>query len=426
MKHVRLICLHAVCFTILFLLPAAAAISLPQILPGAAADPLMRFAKANPDESITLYFSRPANLSTAYFSVNGMELDLIGGSADGLSATLDSSGLLRGTEWLLTAGNLTDSSGIPAPIHSIPVAQQAEPGDLVINEILYQPIADPRDGIPDQSEYVEIYNRRGFAISLSNLILHDEPDETGRIWTIVPENSEFQWIAANGYAVIYPEPDDVLLSESRTGIYFDLPEQMNPYAVRMNRSTLSLPVGGRGLFLADSDLNVIDSVHYAPEWHNPNRVSVRGVSLERIDPDLPSDDPSNWSSSAANLGGTPGNKNSLYQQPGAVADEKRITLSPNPFSPDDDGFEDRLFITYHFDDPDYLLRVRIFDRYGRLVRNLADNHPAGLNGSLIWDGLMDDGTRNRVGIYIIHLEAFNAVTSSRIVYRDTAVLARRF
>src|SRR5690625_646563 len=103
-----------------------------------------------------------------------------------------------------------------------------------------------------------------------------------------------------------------------------------------------------------------------------------------------------------------------------------ITLSPNPFSPDGDGHEDHLMISYKLDEPDYLLKVRIYDRYGRVVRKLQDGQPAGLEGTLIWDGRNDGGTGNRIGIYIVVLEALNSASGSHLIFRQPVVIARQF
>lgn len=119
-------------------------------------------------------------------------------------------------------------------------------------------------------------------------------------------------------------------------------------------------------------------------------------------------------------------ENSIFQESGGTSDENGISFSPNPFSPDDDGFEDNLFINYRLDAADYLLRVRIFDRYGREVRELVNNYQAGFEGSLIWDGLTDDRTKNRVGIYIVLFEAYDSASGRDRTFKETVVLARKF
>ena len=167
-------------------------------------------------------------------------------------------------------------------------------------------------------------------------------------------------------------------------------------------------------------------VQYNPDWHNPNIVDTRGIALERINPDFPTNDPSNWGSNTSPQGGTPGTENTIFQEPEAVITDTGVFLDPNPFSPDGNGHEDNLFINYVFDEPDYMLRIRIYDRYGRLVRNLVEGQPAGFEGSVIWDGRTDDGQQNRIGIYIVLVEAYNSSNGSNRSFKETAVIARQF
>ena len=62
------------------------------------------------------------------------------------------------------------------------------------------------------------------------------------------------------------------------------------------------------MYLADSTGTVIDKVNYNSTWHNPNIIDSRGISLERINPALDSDNPSNWGSHTSPLGGSPDQK----------------------------------------------------------------------------------------------------------------------
>ncbi|TVP99003.1 MAG: hypothetical protein EA359_17600, partial [Balneolaceae bacterium] len=339
---------------------------------------------------------------------------------------LDGSSVYMGEELILAAENLTDFQGNITLEANQFVAQPLSPGDLVINEIMFNPIADNRDGLPDQSEYIEIYNRRPYAISLEGIFLHDEPDEKGEITRIDAVSTLGKWIPAGGYAIFYPEPLDVPFVQSRTAVFFDLTDQLKNFAFRANRTTLSLPNAGRQVYLADSTHTTIDMVDYNPNWHNPNIIDTRGIALERINPDLDSNDPSNWGSSANVRGGTPGSKNSIYQDSRVQASKAGVFLHPNPFSPDGSGFEDTLFINYIFDEPDYLLRIRIYDRYGRLVRNLAEGKNAGFEGTVLWDGRTDRGGKNRIGIYIILVEAYNSTNGRNLIFKETAVIARQF
>jgi hypothetical protein len=410
--------------------------------------PEIRFANIIREDTIAVTFNKFVNLagsdsikkntggrlkvansstSSTRFYVNGAEIPvLMYDPQQANRVVLDGSSVERGEELILLAENLRDFKDNFAPEITRAIAQPLTPGDLVINEIMFNPIADNRDGLPDQSQYIEIFNRRPYAISLEGIILHDEPDENGEINRIEAVSGSEKWISAGGYALFYPEPQNVPFKQSRTALFFDLTQEIGNFSLRVNRSTLSLPNGGRKVFLADSTLATIDMIEYSQNWHNPNLIDTRGIALERISPDFGSSDPSNWGSSANVRGGTPGSKNSIFQESRIQAAGTGVFLNPNPFSPDGNGFEDTLFINYLFDEPDYLLRIRIYDRYGRLVRNLAEGKNAGFEGTVLWDGRTDRGLKNRIGIYIILVEAYNSTNGRNLIFKETAVIARQF
>ncbi len=322
--------------------------------------------------------------------------------------------------------NLEDIKGNRSAEVSAPIASPLYRGGIVINEILFDPLADSDDNLPDQTEYIELYNPTNEAISLEGITIHDAPDEDDEIRTIEPVSSEFKWIPAGGYFLIYSEDEAETFTSSRIAQYFSLEGESDQFTMRVDRSSLSLASSGDAIYIADSTGATTDSVFYDESWHNPNVFDTDGIALERINPEGPGNDESNWSSSTDISGGTPTMQNTIFQQPGSPPSSSGISFSPNPFSPDDDGFEDNLFINYTLDAPDYLLRVRIFDRYGREVRELADGVQAGFEGSLIWDGLTDDRRKNRVGIYIVLFEAYNSATGSDRTFKETVVLARMF
>jgi hypothetical protein len=383
-------------------------------------------------QTLRVYFNRQPDTATIPQAVfqfeNSPDPYEIKPSGDS-SVQLGFSSPVRGGMERISITGLYDISG--NPIESGPAeflfALPAGPNDLVINEIMYDPVGPPDEYFKTgQSEYIEIFNRRSIAVSIDGLNIRDREELTSTATTIEPEASGTSWVPAGGYLLLYPENDETDFALSRVAQFFDLPGDIEPYAVRFHRSTLGLPMSGRTVVLSDSEGRVIDHVNYRPDWHNPNLIDTRGIALERVNPDLSSDNPSNWSSSTAQRGGTPGMRNSLYQQPEQMPPETGITLEPNPFSPFGDGNNDNLYINYRLDESDYLVRVRIFDRYGRLVRNLVESHPAGFEGSLIWDGRTDRGQDNRIGIYIILFEAFNSAAGRSRTFREAAVIARRF
>jgi hypothetical protein len=188
-------------------------------------------------------------------------------------------------------------------------------------------------------------------------------------------------------------------------------------------SSLGLVNTGELILLKDVKGNIIDSVWYSDKWHNDNFGSTKNISLERINPNLGANDPSNWSSSVKPIGATPGKQNSIYTV--NLNKESNISVSPNPFSPDNDGFEDFTIINYKLTEATSQVRIKIFDNKGRLVRTLSNNQASGASGSVIFDGIGDDGQVLRIGIYIIFLEAINEGSGVVESMKTVVVVARK-
>ncbi|MDR9417005.1 MAG: lamin tail domain-containing protein [Gracilimonas sp.] len=389
--------------------------------------PEIIFAKLQPDEKIFVAFSEFISVPNTNVFVNEEPVAIT--DYDESSANiviLGEDAFPSGEPLLVSFDQVQDFRGNISSNLSVEVSQPLAPGNVVINEILFDPLANSDDNLPDQTEYIELYNRSEYAISLEGFFLHDEPDENNETRNIFPITSQFKWIPSGDYALVYAEDQATEFSESQLASYFEMEEADDQFFIQIDRSSLSLASSDDTIYIADSTGATIDSVFYDESWQNPNLFDTDGVALERIDPNGPSSDESNWSSSTRVNGGTPGEQNSIFQESGSGPEETGISFSPNPFSPDDDGFDDNLFINYKLEEPDYLLRVRIFDRYGREVRELADGLQAGFEGSLIWDGLTDDNRKNRVGIYIVLFEAYNSANGKNRTFKETVVLARKF
>ena len=178
------------------------------------------------------------------------------------------------------------------------------------------------------------------------------------------------------------------------------------------------------IILKDALGNTIDSVHYLENWHNPNFIITKGKSLEKINPFLSGNDPNNWSTSTNPDGATPGSQNSIYTISTNI--ESNVSVSPNPFSPDNDGHEDFTIIHYKLMQKIAQVRITIFDSRGRLVRILENNLASGNEGSIIFDGLDDNRQPLRVGIYIALIEAINQNNGSTDKMKAAIVIAKRF
>lgn len=72
-----------------------------------------------------------------------------------------------------------------------------------------------------------------------------------------------------------------------------------------------------------------------------------------------------------------------------------------------------------------VIRIRVYDSQGRLMRTLADGEPSGSHGELIWDGFDDSRRRVRMGIYVVLLEARDANSGNIQTLKSTVVVAAR-
>lgn len=95
-------------------------------------------------------------------------------------------------------------------------------------------------------------------------------------------------------------------------------------------------------------------------------------------------------------------------------DNDGIRVGPNPFTPNNNGFND--FVRFDFSGADAVTgyQVRIFDMNGKQVRSLAANGQS----EIIWDGTDTGGSVLKPGIYLYLIER-----NSRVIRRGSVTLA---
>jgi len=122
------------------------------------------------------------------------------------------------------------------------------------------------------------------------------------------------------------------------------------------------------------------------------------------------------------LGGTPGKRNSIYTRNNT---ESSLSVSPNPFSPDGDGYEDFTIIKYKLKANTSQVRVKIFDVKGRVVRTLLNNQFSAGESQIIFDGKDDGGNKLRIGIYVVFVEAVDDRGGTFEQTKTTLVIAAK-
>ncbi len=301
------------------------------------------------------------------------------------------------TNW---ATSLSKNRSTPGEKNSISDIAGYKSGDLVINEIMYEPDQD-------NNEFLEFYNKINDSINVGGWRIEDEKKNNFKL---------------SDTSIIIPPGHFFLLSADSTVIKKYSIENRS-YKNILNVSGFNLSNSGGLILLKDIKSNLIDSVWYSKNWHNKNFNSTKNISLERINPGLGSNDPSNWSSCVSSAGATPLLLNSIFTN--NQNREAKISVSPNPFSPDNDGFEDFTIVNYNLSQPTSQVRIKIFDSHGRLVRNLANNQPSGSKGSVIFNGLDNSGRALRIGIYIVFLESVNDNSGIAETLKTVIVVARK-
>jgi len=296
--------------------------------------------------------------------------------------------------------SLSISGSSPGLNNSILNTIQAEPNSVIINEIMY----DPEFG---NSEFIEFYNTTGEAINIGG-------------WKLVVNEIDYLEISSTFLSL---KSMEYFVVSSDSSIFLSYSDLNKSNIKILKDASLSLSNAGESIIVIDHWGNLIDSLFYNPKLHNKNIAVTKNKSLERISFNIGSNEQTNWSTSVNKDGATPGKVNSIFAE--NTDTEKGISFSPNPFSPDNDGFEDFTIINYSLPFTTAQIRIKLFDDHGRLVKTILNNKSVAQSGSIIFDGLNDNGNPLRIGMYIVYVEAIDNNSGKAISYKDVIVVARK-
>lgn len=379
-----------------------------------ATAPKLKRAYTTDNVTIILVFDEPVDsVKGATISNYSIDGGLVITNATTLSPLFNtvqlkvSSPITVNTIYTATAMNITDCKNNTIGIDNkakFGLSVDAAAGDIVINEILF----NPRSGGYD---YVELYNKSNKIFDASKLFIANR--NSSNVISSIKALAAIPWqVFPEDYIVVTESPDNLALN------YL----VQNPDWVLTVSSMPSFPDDKGYVVLLNFQGEVTDEVDYLDDWHFKLIDNDEGVSLERIDPDDVSQNFSNWHSAASTAGyGTPTYKNSQYKLLNSI--DATIEATPKVFSPDNDGRDDIATIQYKVTEPGFVANITIFDAAGRPVRNLVRNGTLGLTGYWNWDGLDDKGLKLPVGTYIIFTEIFN-LQGKKEIFKNVVVLAR--
>ncbi|TPE45033.1 hypothetical protein FJM65_07740 [Pontibacter mangrovi] len=309
-------------------------------------------------------------------------------------------------EYTLTAQSITDCAGNsnPQPLtYTFALPSAPAPGDVVINEILF----NPRTGGAD---FVELVNRSDKYISLKDWKLANTSGDTiSNIKNITTAN----YVLAPGqYAVLTSSPDNIKQN---------YPLARQETFIRM-ANLPSYPDDAGTVVVLQPDGEVSDRFSYDEKMHFELLDDVNGVSLERVRLEGPSM-AGNFHSAATTVFATPGYKNSQSQE--EVQAQRVFEISSKVFSPDGDGYEDFTIINYRTDKTGLVANITVFDANGREIRKLVRNELLEANGFFRWDGLREDGAKANIGYYLFYIELFG-LNGEKGEYKEKVVVGGRF
>jgi hypothetical protein len=316
--------------------------------------------------------------------------------------------LQKGHTYHLTASDVYDCAGNKvSPNHNqsaFGLPERAEPMDVVINEVLFNPTSTGTD-------FIEVYNRSKKFINLKNWTVSNfEEDSLFNKKVIVGDH---MILAPDQYVVLTTEPE-LLASEY----------PLSPKETFLKVDALPSMTDDEGtIAIIDSTAQIIDAFQYTDDMHSVFIKDDEGVSLERIHPDKETQLAANWKSASSTVGyATPGYKNSNSVDELAEETES-IVVEPEIFQPRS-GYQDFALIKYSFESGGYVANVTIYDAQGREVKRLANNEVLGTEGFLRWDGDNERGEQARIGSYIVYFEVFNETGTIKKFMKRVAIASR--
>lgn len=291
--------------------------------------------------------------------------------------------------YTLALENITDACG-NLPLESSFLIQwiELEPNNVVVNEVLFNPFSGGVD-------FVELFNRSQKRIDSGKLTLAGR-DRNLAMRQSVSLKAINRVIEPGGYVAVTINREAVLsfYITNCPGCIYNLP---------------SMPAYNNDegwVVLLDDSQKIIDEFHYTEKMHHRLLHNVKGVSLERVNPDVPTNHPGNWQSASSDFGyASPGYQNSQYQS--APSLKVNVYVEPKAFSPNGDGYNDELNIHYETPAPGWVANAWVFDIAGRTIMQLLKNQLLATGGSITWNGEDETGSRIQLGPYILFFEMYD-------------------
>lgn len=333
-----------------------------------------------------------------------------------LSSQLDSNKV-----YSITLKNLKDCPGnsISTEIKvdvAIPVVPAVK--EVIVNEVLFYPYTG-------RNRFVEIYNNSDNIFDLSKMYLAEVVQGVDSIQSVKELSTSPRLFFPRSYLCLTPNvQDQIEVYQPKDHAKFLQIPSIPAYSstkdevVLIYANALVTPV------TSTTPLIRLDQFYYEESYHFSDLISQRGVSLERLNFDGNTQNKDLWHSAASTANyATPGYENSQQLRPQSNGE---VSVLPETFSPDGDGFEDILSINYKFTHLGNNARVTVYDAVGNRVKIVRTNFLLETEeGFVTWDGTNDNGNKAPVGVYLVVFEVMQSASGDRQVYKVPCVLAAK-
>ena len=342
-------------------------------------------------KKIEVFFNKPmdtlSSVSLSNYSIEGISIHSANYQKETFSVLLNLKTPIKSrTDYRLTVRRLSDECSNVLNIASVPFAfQEIYANDIVINEVLF-------NSYTGGANFVELYNRSGFTIDLSQLKFASRSNkhELRAIYDISPVPAPFE----NGQYLAF-SPNIEAVAE-----FYHIPYPENMFEVE--RLPAYYNTSGNVVLLNQSN-QVIDEFAYHHEMHSEWFSDVKGVSLERLSTNKPTNEHANWKSATSWVGyATPGYENSQTETDKDA--EVYIDFVSDVVSPNGDGYHDELIITFNLNSYDYLINLYVYNAHGIEMKRLTNNELIGHMNQLEYDCTDNSGKLLSMGTYILFAE----------------------
>jgi hypothetical protein len=271
--------------------------------------------------------------------------------------------------------------------------------DIVINEVMFN---------TSKAEYIEFYNNTNKLFQLRDLLFAKASTITQTETDEINFSNENYFILPNDYFVFTRSKEDLsnnfTTANTEKLIETDLPTLDDEEDI---------------VILKNIENKDVDRFKYNTSLHSSLLDNTKDVSLERINANTKTQDKNNWYSASKMVGyATPTQKNSAELN----LNLDNIKVEPEVFSPDQDGYNDILTLTYKFDEPASVANLHIYNTEGRIVKTILKDEILQEKGFFIWDGTDSNGNKASVGIYFIILDVVET-NGRKTIFKEKCVLA---